>query len=144
LAEHPDVNFISFTGSPRVGSLVQAAAGRHYAGVTLELGGKSPHVVFEDADVDLMLPMIMGGIVQNSGQTCAAGSRILIQESIWDTVIEKLTARFNELVSGTDKDGAQLGPLINARQLERVTTMVGRAKDAGAKVIARGTIAETA
>lgn len=79
LVKHPDVNHVSFTGSPNVGKLVVRAAAEHHTPVTLELGGKSPQVVFEDADMDALLPVVVNAIVQNAGQTCSAGSRLLVQ-----------------------------------------------------------------
>jgi aldehyde dehydrogenase (NAD+) len=83
LAGHGDVDFVSFTGSPEIGALVQKAAADHHAGVTLELGGKSPQIVFADADMDYALPIIVNAIIVNSGQTCVAGSRLLLRKACW-------------------------------------------------------------
>ncbi|WP_163144147.1 aldehyde dehydrogenase family protein, partial [Arhodomonas sp. KWT] len=101
LASHPDIDFLAFTGSPEVGTLVQQAAARNHVGCVLELGGKSPQIVFDDADFDAVLPVVQKAIVQNAGQTCSAGSRVLVQESVFDAFIERLTAAFGELVTAS-------------------------------------------
>ena len=121
LASHPEINFLSFTGSPEVGSSVQAQAAKNLISCTLELGGKSPQIVFSDADLKLALPIIVNAIIQNAGQTCSAGSRILIQESIFEEVVEKLQSRFVKLVAGPHDQDNDLGPLISNKQKERVT-----------------------
>jgi len=144
LSEHPDVNFLSFTGSPEVGVLIQCAAARNHVGCTLELGGKSPQIVFEDADLEAALPILIGAIVQNGGQTCSAGSRVLIQESIATTLIERLTERFAALVAGSHDEDRDLGPLISARQQQRVQGFIDRAEAASVPLLARGTISTKA
>ena len=144
LAGHPHVDFISFTGSPDVGSLVQAAAGRHHAGVTLELGGKSPQIVFDDADIDKVLAPVVNGIIQNAGQTCAAGSRVLVHRKVWDEVMGRLSEAFGKLVVDHHQQDKDLGPLISAKQMGRVDKMVRRAMEAGAQVLAKGQLASTA
>ncbi len=120
LASHPDIDFLSFTGSPEVGALVQSATARNHIGCTLELGGKSPQIVFEDADLDMAVPIIVNAIIQNSGQTCSAGSRVIIQKSIYDTVTSKLQSCFRHLVAGSHDRDLDLGPLISSRQKKRV------------------------
>src|SRR3954467_12501229 len=85
LAGHPGIDFLSFTGSPEVGTLVQKAAAENHIGCTLELGGKSPQIIFDDADFNAAVPVVVNAIVQNAGQTCSAGSRVLVQNSIYDT-----------------------------------------------------------
>jgi len=137
LAAHKDVDFISFTGSPEVGSMVQAAAGQHHAGVTLELGGKSPQIVFDDADLSKVIGPVVNGIIQNCGQTCAAGSRVLVQRKVWDEVISRLAEAFGKLVVAHHKDDRDVGPLISAKQKERVERMVESAIAQGAKVLAQ-------
>jgi len=87
LSAHPGIAFLSFTGSPEVGTLVQKAAAENHIGCTLELGGKSPQIVFEDADFDAAVPVVVNAIVQNGGQTCSAGSRVLVQKSIYDKFV---------------------------------------------------------
>jgi aldehyde dehydrogenase (NAD+)/betaine-aldehyde dehydrogenase len=138
LAAHPGINHISFTGSPETGTAVARAAADNHVPVTLELGGKSPQIVFADADLDAAIPVIINAIVQNAGQTCAAGSRVLIEQSIYDKVMTLLADRFNALSVGPGMDGADCGPLISRKQLDRVSKMVGRAVESGVKVVARG------
>ncbi|WP_438895106.1 aldehyde dehydrogenase family protein, partial [Bacillus cereus group sp. BC329] len=86
-----------FTGSPETGTRVAQFAAQHHVPITLVLGGKSPQLVFADADLDAALPAVVGGIVQNAGQTCSAGSRLLVQREIADTVVTALAQRFAEL-----------------------------------------------
>ncbi len=95
LSAHPLVEMITFTGSPQAGVQVQKAAAEHYARCVLELGGKSPQIVFEDADLEKALPILVNGLVQNAGQTCSAGTRILVQESIYEKLKSLLADRFN-------------------------------------------------
>src|SRR5260221_445383 len=97
LAGHADIDHISFTGSPEVGTLEQIAACEHHRPVTLELGGKSPQLVFADADQAAALPFIVGGVVQNAGQTCSAGSPVLVQEQIYDRFVDAVASKVNSL-----------------------------------------------
>ena len=101
LAAHPGVRHLSFTGSVAVGALVQAAAARHVAPVTLELGGKSPQLVFADADLDRALPFLVNAGIQNAGQTCSAASRILVERNRYDEVVERMAERYRALRVGT-------------------------------------------
>uniref|UniRef100_UPI003BAA0E3C aldehyde dehydrogenase family protein n=1 Tax=Stappia sp. TaxID=1870903 RepID=UPI003BAA0E3C len=142
LSEHPGVDFLSFTGSPEVGVMIQVAAAKNFIGCTLELGGKSPQIVFADADLDAAYPVIVNAIVQNGGQTCSAGSRILIERPIYDQVMAELARRFGEIVcSDSSDENAVLGPLISARQKQRVERYI---EEADAPLVARGTIAGNA
>ncbi|MFC7734580.1 aldehyde dehydrogenase family protein [Roseomonas sp. GCM10028921] len=142
LAAHPGVDFLSFTGSPEVGTLVQAAAARNHIGCTLELGGKSPHVVFADADLDAALPVITNTIVQNAGQTCSAGSRLLVERSIFDAVAERLVERFGALTAGTPEADRDLGAVISAKQKGRIEGYCSRAGEDGIRLLAEGRVAE--
>lgn len=142
LAAHPGIDFISFTGSPLVGTLVQQAAAANHVGVTLELGGKSPHILFADADFEAALPVITSSIIVNSGQTCVAGSRLLVQAEAVDRVAELFGAHFRGLSAGPHDVECDLGPLINARQHERVNAMVSAAVGEGIGVIAEGRLVE--
>ncbi|WP_417774286.1 aldehyde dehydrogenase family protein [Stappia sp.] len=144
LAAHVGINHISFTGSPQTGTAVAKAAAENQIPVTLELGGKSPQILFEDADLDEALPVVVNAIVQNAGQTCAAGSRVLIQRSIYDKVMAELTRRFSALKTGPGADDLDCGPIISAKQLQRVTMLVEAALADGAKVVARATLADGA
>lgn len=142
LSAHPAIDFISFTGSPEVGAMVQQAAAANHVGVTLELGGKSPHILFDDADFKAALPIITSSIIVNSGQTCVAGSRLLVQASAVDEVSELFGAYFRNLSAGPHDIECDLGPLINAKQHKRVNSMVSQAVDEGVAVVAQGRIAD--
>jgi aldehyde dehydrogenase (NAD+) len=124
LAAHPGIDHLSFTGSVEVGKLVSKAAAEHVIPVTLELGGKSPNVVFADADLDAALPVVVNSIIQNAGQTCSAGSRLLVQESAHDRVVTELVGRFERVRLGAGVTDPDMGPLISATQLERVSGYV--------------------
>ena len=141
LAEHPDIDFLSFTGSPEVGTLVQKAAAENHIGCTLELGGKSPQILFADTDLDAALPVIMKAIVQNGGQTCSAGSRLLVERSVYQDVALELAQRFGELRAGTHDMDLDCGAMINAEQANRVRGFVDRARTEGIPVLAEGSIA---
>ena len=138
LAAHPDVDYVTFTGSPATGSAIQRAAAERNAGTTMELGGKSPQIVFADADLDRAMPFLVNAIIQNGGQTCSAGSRVLIERAIYDEVAERLAERFATLEAGPHDGAHDLGPMISARQKERVLGFIERAEAAGATVLARG------
>ncbi|HFA59787.1 MAG TPA: aldehyde dehydrogenase family protein [Rhodospirillales bacterium] len=144
LAAHPGIDFISFTGSPETGTAVQAAAARNHVGCTLELGGKSPQILFADADLEAALPVVVAAIVQNAGQTCSAGSRVLIERGIYEEVTERLAARFRELVAGPHDRDLDLGALINRTQMERVRGYLEEARARGIPVLAEGRIVEDA
>ncbi|MGJ4904181.1 aldehyde dehydrogenase family protein [Bradyrhizobium sp. HKCCYLS2058] len=142
LSAHDGIDFISFTGSPEVGTLVQTAAARNHIGCTLELGGKSPQIVFADADLDAALTSVAAAIVQNAGQTCSAGSRVLVERSIWDRFLADLTLRFEKITAGTPEMDLDLGPVISAVQKTRIENMLARAESGGARRVATGRIAE--
>jgi aldehyde dehydrogenase (NAD+) len=142
LARHPGISFLSFTGSPEVGTLVQKAAAENHIGCTLELGGKSPQIVFEDADFDAVVPVVVNAIVQNGGQTCSAGSRVLVQRSIYERFVTAASARFRQLRVGSHAMDLDCGPLISAQQRKRVEGFIGQAKKDGIPVLAEAQIAE--
>jgi len=141
LARHPGIDHISFTGSPRVGTLIQQVAAERHCPVTLELGGKSPQIIFEDADLDAAIPVVVNAIVQNSGQTCSAGSRVLIQQALYEPLLKRLGEAFSRLQVGSAAMNLDLGPLIRASQLERVTGFLEQAKADGIATVAQGHIA---
>lgn len=141
LARHPGIDHISFTGSPRVGTLIQQVAAERHCPVTLELGGKSPQIIFEDADLDAVIPVVVNAIVQNSGQTCSAGSRVLIQQGIYEALLQRLGEAFGRLQVGSAAMNLDLGPLIRASQLERVTGFLDQARADGIPTVAQGRIA---
>ena len=142
LAAHPGVRHLSFTGSVAVGALVQAAAARHVAPVTLELGGKSPQLVFADADLDRALPFLVNAGIQNAGQTCSAASRILVERKIYGEVVERMAARYRALKVGPADEDLDVGPLISERQKAIVTKFI--AEGADLKLAATGKIVESA
>ncbi|MFY9585969.1 MAG: aldehyde dehydrogenase family protein [Actinomycetota bacterium] len=120
LSSHAGIDHLSFTGSVEVGSLVAKAAAEHVIPVALELGGKSPNVVFADANLEDALPVIVNSILQNAGQTCSAGSRLLVQQDAHDAVVDAITKRFADVTIGPGPQDPDLGPLISKQQLERV------------------------
>lgn len=124
LSSHEGVDHVSFTGSTATGQQIQAAAARNAVPVTLELGGKSPQLVFEDADLDRALPFLVNAGVQNAGQTCSAGSRILVQRGVYDEVVGRMAARYAQLRAGPALDDLEVGPLISARQKAMVESYV--------------------
>jgi aldehyde dehydrogenase (NAD+) len=142
LANHPGIDFIAFTGSPAVGTLVQKASADHHRACVLELGGKSPQIVFEDARFDAAVPVVVNAIVQNGGQTCSAGSRVLVQRSIYDRFMGMVAERFGRLRVGTHDMDLDCGPLISAVQRDRVAGFVARAREQRIPVLAEAKLAD--
>lgn len=144
LARHRGVDHISFTGSPRIGTLIAQAAAERHCPVTLELGGKSPQIVFADADLDAAVPAIVGAIVQNAGQTCSAGARLLIQAEIYEPLLERLGQAFSRLRVGPAAMDLDLGPLIRRAQQQRVWDFLSDAQVAGIPMVAQGSVVDEA
>jgi aldehyde dehydrogenase (NAD+) len=140
LAAHPGVDHISFTGSFAVGAMVQAAAARHAAPVTLELGGKSPQIVFDDADIERALPFLINAGIQNAGQTCSAASRLLLHRPIYDAALKQLAERYRALKVGPADRDLDVGPLISARQRQIVQGFLDRAEHDRLDIVARGAV----
>jgi len=139
LVEHQGVDKISFTGSPDTGYKVAAAAATGFRPTTLELGGKSPQIVFTDADLDAAADGVALGIFANQGEVCAAGSRILVARAIYDEFIDRLATRASKVVIGDPFDAATtMGALINSQQLERVTRYIQIGRDEGARLVSGG------
>ncbi len=133
LVRHPGVNKVTFTGSPAVGKQIMERAATTLPKITLELGGKSPNVVFDDADLDAAAKAATAGVFFNSGQVCSAGTRVLVQESIYEEFNERLVARAAALKVGSPRhEDTYLGPLISQRQLDRVLGYVQRGVSEGA------------
>jgi aldehyde dehydrogenase (NAD+) len=128
LAAHSGIDHLAFTGSVEVGQLVSKAAADNVVPVTLELGGKSPNIVLADADLESAVPVVVNSIIQNAGQTCSAGSRLLVEQSIHDRVVEAVAERFQALRLGHGIEDPELGPLISEQQRERVRSYVERGK----------------
>jgi len=141
LAAHPGIDHLSFTGSPETGTNVAQAAAQHHVPVTLELGGKSPQFLFADADLEAALPAVVRGIIQNAGQTCSAGSRLLVQREIADSVVANLCERFNALRCDLGEADSDCGPLINARQKAKLEARLAAAEADGIRVAAKGQLA---
>lgn len=137
LARHPGINFVSFTGSPEVGRLVQEAAAIHHVPVVLELGGKSPQVVFADADLEAAAATVCKAITQNAGQTCSAGSRVVVERSIFEPFMATVAQRFSELRIGRPEDDADLGPVINEVQQQRIMAFIDNARQDGVPMLAQ-------
>ncbi len=144
LTAHPGIDHVSFTGSVAVGRLVQAAAAQNVIPVTLELGGKSPQLVFDDADLDKALPFLVNAGIQNAGQTCSASSRILAHRSIYDQVVDRMAQRYEGLKVGPAASDLDVGPLISARQKQIVDGFVSVAENDGLNIAARGHIVDDA
>ena len=142
LTAHRDINLVTFTGSPEVGTLVQRAAADSLIKCVLELGGKSPQIIFEDADLERAANFVVRAITQNGGQTCSAGSRLLVQESVYDRFVAKVAERFKATSAGSPEMDRECGPLINAAQKQRVEGFIRRARDSGLGVLAQGQVAE--
>ncbi|WP_198972242.1 aldehyde dehydrogenase family protein [Xylophilus sp. ASV27] len=144
LARHEGIDHISFTGSPKVGTLIQQAAAERHCPVTLELGGKSPQIVFADADLDAALPTLVNAIVQNAGQTCSAGSRLLVEQSVYEPLLERLGHAFEALRVGPAAMDLDVGPLIRQTQQQRVWDFLSDAQVAGIPMVAQGTVVDEA
>ncbi|HCU92332.1 MAG TPA: aldehyde dehydrogenase [Actinobacteria bacterium] len=140
LCSHPDVSLIAFTGSVETGQIIQRAAADRVVPVTLELGGKSPNIVFDDADLRSAVAMAYAAIFTNQGEVCTAGSRLLVHESMHDQVVAGLLELIEkQTVIGDPMDPATtLGPLLDAEQLKRVQGFVSRARDAGITLLTGG------
>ena len=144
LAAHPGIEHLSFTGSPVTGAFVAQECAKRHCPVTLELGGKGPQIVFADADVDAALPVLVNAIVQNAGQTCSAGSRLLVEASRYEEVLQRLGERFAALKTGPAMADLDCGPLIRASQKERVQGFLADAERTGIATVARGSVVATA
>jgi phenylacetaldehyde dehydrogenase len=142
LADHPGVDKVSFTGSTATGKKLIAAAGGNLKRLTLELGGKSPLILFADCDLEMAIPLAARAIFANSGQACIAGSRLFVERPIYDKVVAGVSdiARKLRLGNGFD-DATDLGPLISEKQRERVMGYVASGVEEGAELVAGGAAA---
>jgi aldehyde dehydrogenase (NAD+) len=139
LVNHPDVDKVTFTGSPGVGRGIMRGAAGNFKRVSLELGGKSANVIFDDANLDAASKAAAAGIFFNAGQVCSAGSRVLVQESVYDEVVERLAARANALRIGDPQDRATaLGPVISEKQMKTILDYVDIGKKEGALLVTGG------
>lgn len=139
LVNHPDVDKITFTGSPGVGRGILRGAAGNFKRVSLELGGKSANVIFDDADLDAATKAAAAGIFFNAGQVCSAGSRVLAHEKVYDEVVERITARARAIRMGDPADRATaLGPVISEKQMKIVLDYVDVGRKEGASLVTGG------
>jgi acyl-CoA reductase-like NAD-dependent aldehyde dehydrogenase len=139
LVRHPDVDKIAFTGSTPVGRQIMRTAADTLKKVSLELGGKSPNVVFADADLDAAARGSFSAIFYNSGQCCTAGSRLLVHESVHDELLERIAARASKMVPGDPLDPkTRFGPLVSQEQLDRVLSYIEKGRSEGAELVTGG------
>ena len=135
---HPGIRRVGFTGSPATGRAIMEACARNLTPLHLELGGKSPQVVFPDADLDAAIPHMTFSITLNTGQVCAAGSRVVVHRSIHDEVVERLAAQMQQVTVGPWHEPVNMGPLVNAKQYERVLGYIRLGREAGAELVTGG------
>jgi acyl-CoA reductase-like NAD-dependent aldehyde dehydrogenase len=142
LSSHDGVDCIAFTGSVETGSVVQTNAAKNVKPVLLELGGKSPSLVLPDADLDRALPVLTNACIQNSGQTCSAGTRLVVHRDVVDEVVDRFRASLDAVNLGHGVDDPDMGPVISDRQRSIILDYINVAKEQGASVAAGGTTAE--
>jgi len=140
LAAHAGINHLTFTGSVETGTRVMQLAAENVVPVTLELGGKSPHILFGDADLDKAIPVIVRSFISNAGQTCTAGTRLLVQDSIHAEVVRRIREVVEAIDMGPPEDNPDLGPLISEKQRGRVKGYVEEGKRQGLKLIIGGDV----
>lgn len=138
LSSHPDVDHITFTGSVQTGSKIMEGASENITSLTLELGGKSPQIVFEDANLDEACNVIFNSITQNAGQTCSAGSRLLIEKSIEKEFLQKLTKKMDEMDIGPGINESDMGPIVSKNQVKNIQSYMDIAKKDNDEVIYGG------
>jgi len=139
LVAHPGVKMVTFTGGTASGRRIAEMAARKLMPAALELGGKSPHIVFADASIDEAVNAVIGGIFEGSGQSCVAGSRLFVQRSVKDSVLDKVLAAVRALqVDLPDAAGAQMGPIASFQHRDRIASMVDNARADGAQVLCGG------
>lgn len=143
LVAHPGVRMVSFTGGTATGRAIGRTCGDKLIPVALELGGKSPHVVFADADLDHAVAAVVAGVFGSAGQSCVAGSRVMIEEGIYDEVLTRIVERARTLrVAAPDAKGVEMGPLASFHHRERVIRFVDRARAEGGRILCGGGVPE--
>lgn len=141
LASHPGVRKISFTGETATGARITKAAADTIKRVSLELGGKSPNIVFADADLDLCVEKSVFSVFSNCGQDCCARSRAIVQDKVYDKFVDKFVARTRKLAVGDPmKEGTEIGPMISVKQRERVSGYISLGRKEGAELVCGGEI----
>jgi betaine-aldehyde dehydrogenase len=139
LSEHPGIDKLAFTGSEATGSRVMQAAARDIRNVSLELGGKSPFIVFADCDLDKAVEWIQFGVFWNQGQICSATSRVLVERPVYEALLAKLKTAAERIVLGPGgSDGVQMGPIVSAGQYRRVLEGIARGRACGARLVTGG------
>lgn len=139
LVEHPGVRMVSFTGGTASGRAIASIAAQRLIPTALELGGKSPHIIFEDANIDAAVEGVIGGIFEGSGQSCVAGSRLFVQRSVYRSVLDKLVQRTGKIKLGLpDAAGSEMGPLASFPHRARVESMVDTARKEGGTIVIGG------
>ncbi|MER9881935.1 aldehyde dehydrogenase family protein [Mesorhizobium sp. M0118] len=139
MIDHPEVDKLAFTGSGPVGSKIMAAAARDIKRVSLELGGKSPFIVFEDSDIEAAVEWTMFGIFWNQGEVCSATSRVLVQEGIYDRFLERLVEETKKIKIGNGQEpGVLLGPMVSRKQMDQVLAAIDKARADGVTIAVGG------
>lgn len=139
LAEHPGIDKLAFTGSVPTGSRIMQAAARDIKNISLELGGKSPFIIFDDSDIEAAVEWIMFGIFWNQGQVCSATSRILVQRDLYEPLLHRLKSEAAKITIGNGlHEGVLLGPLVSKGQYDKVREAISRGKEKGARLVYGG------
>ena len=138
LASHPDINHVTFTGSVPTGIAVMKSAAENVVPVTLELGGKSPNIVFADANQEEALEWVVRSIIQNAGQTCSAGSRLVVEKKIHDDFVRRVVEKMEKLTVGPGLSNPDIGPLVSRKQLDRVVGYMETARQEGLRILTGG------
>lgn len=139
LVAHPDIDKLAFTGSELTGSKIMSAAAKDIKNLSLELGGKSAFVIFDDSDIEKAVEWIMFGIFWNQGQVCSATSRVLVEESLYPALLKRLAVESQKIIIGPgEQDGVLLGPLVNQQQYDKVMSAILKAKQEGATLVTGG------
>lgn len=140
LSEHPGIDKLAFTGSVPTGAKIMQAAARDIKNISLELGGKSPFIIFDDSDIEAAVEWIMFGIFWNQGEVCSATSRVLVQRGLYGPLLKRLVEETRKLSIGHGmKDGVLLGPLVNSTQYDKILRAVARGQEEGATLLYGGT-----
>ncbi|MGK9064880.1 aldehyde dehydrogenase family protein [Stutzerimonas chloritidismutans] len=139
LSEHPGIDKLAFTGSVPTGSRIMQAAARDIKNISLELGGKSPFIVFDDSDIEAAVEWIMFGIFWNQGEVCSATSRVLVQRDLYEPLLKRLADETAKVKIGNGmEDGVLLGPIVNRAQYDKILEAIARGREEGAKLLAGG------
>ena len=140
LSEHPGIDKLAFTGSVPTGTRIMQAAARDIKNISLELGGKSPFIIFDDSDIEAAVEWIMFGIFWNQGEVCSATSRVLVQRDLYEPLLKRLVGQTERLSIGNGmEEGVLLGPLVSRSQYDKVLAAIARGREEGATLLTGGT-----